>query len=42
MILTNEKKFVQHKFDYERIQKLSGTQWFPLTSESRIDYIFEI
>jgi len=40
--IVNEKKFVQHKFDSERIQRRSHMQWHALSPTARSDYVYKI
>lgn len=40
--LLNQKKFVQHKFDEERIDRHSTLTWYPLNPDARTDYANEI
>lgn len=42
LTLTNQKKFVQHKFEDERLLKTSETKWHALNANTRIDYVFMI
>ena len=42
LLLTNQKKFASHKFQQERIQRLSETRWFALNSENRNDNVFQM
>ena len=38
----NAKRFVQHKFSDERISAVSRLKWLPVSTESRVDYVFKI
>ena len=40
--LFNQKKFQQHKFEDERIQRFSQIKWHPLTYNLRADYAYLI
>ena len=42
LLLTNQKKFASHKFQQERIQRVSETRWFALNSENRNDNVFQM
>ena len=37
--IENEKRFIQHKFDDERIVKSAETKWYALNIENRSDYV---
>ena len=37
--LENEKRFIEHKFNQDRVVASAETKWFPLNSQSRSDYV---
>ena len=39
VVLENEKRFITHKFDEERIEQSSNLKWFPISQRNRIDYV---
>ena len=38
LTLTNEKRFIQHKFGEERIEKRAEAHWYALDPSARTDY----
>ena len=42
LTLSNQKKFVQHKFEDERTLRTSETKWHALAADTRIDYVYQI
>ena len=38
----NSKKFVQHRFEKDRIQKSSNIFWLPISAKTRFDYLIKI
>ena len=41
LILTNQRKFYQHKFDDNRIQQTSETLWLPMNFFTRTEYVIQ-
>ena len=42
LVYLNQKKFVQHKFDSERLQMKADTVWLALNEKTRTDYVFTV
>lgn len=40
--LENEKKFIAHKFEDERVDPSSTTKWYSISPFTRIDYVREL
>ena len=42
LTVVNQAKFVQHKFDSERVDRAASTHWHALNPVDRMDYVFEV
>ena len=42
LTIVNQAKFVQHKFDSERVDRAASTHWQALSPDDRMDYVFEV
>ena len=42
IIYFNDKQFVAHKFEEERINAVSKMVWLPLATQSRVDFVYHI
>lgn len=42
MLITNQKRFIEHKFEDGKIQAKSVLVWYPLNATGRTDYVQKI
>ena len=42
MLVTNQKRFIEHKFAEGKIEMKSVLVWYPLNSTGRTDYVLKI